>query len=203
VNRALDAPTAARIAAAGFVEVVVAPDVATGAREELAGKQNLRLLQAPPPDPADSDLRRIEGGFVIQRRDRLRPGREHWEVVSRRAPEPEEAECLDFAWTVAAHAKSNAIVVAKDLAAVGVGAGDQSRVGAAERAIAKAGERTRGAVAASDAVLPFRDTLDTLAASGVTAIVEPGGSKRDAEVIAAADEHGVALVFTGRRHFRH
>jgi phosphoribosylaminoimidazolecarboxamide formyltransferase/IMP cyclohydrolase len=203
VNRTLDEVTAAGIAAAGFVEVVVAPDVAAGAREALAAKQNLRLLQAPPPDPSDLDLRRIEGGFVIQQRDRVRTGREDWEVVGRRAPEPEETEGLAFAWTVAAHAKSNAIVVARDLAAVGVGAGDQSRVGAAERAIAKAGERTRGAVAASDAFLPFRDTLDTLAASGVTAIVEPGGSKRDAEVIAAADEHGVALVFTGRRHFRH
>jgi phosphoribosylaminoimidazolecarboxamide formyltransferase/IMP cyclohydrolase len=203
VNRPLGEATASRIAAAGFVEVVVAPTVDAGAREALAGKPNLRLLQAPHPDPSDFDLRRIEGGFVAQQRDRLRADRKHWETVSSRTPSPAEMDNLDFAWTVAAHAKSNAFVIARDLAAVGVGAGDQSRVGAAERAIAKAGERTRESVAASDAFLPFRDALDTLAASGATAIIEPGGSKRDDEVIAAADEHGMALVFTGRRHFRH
>jgi phosphoribosylaminoimidazolecarboxamide formyltransferase/IMP cyclohydrolase len=203
VNRPLDAETAARIAAAGFIEVLMAPDLEAGAAEALAPKQNLRLLVAPLPDPADRDLRRIEGGFVVQERDRWRSDEEPWDVVSDHTPEPEEAANLEFAWTVAAHAKSNAIVVARDRAAVGVGAGDQSRVGAAERAIAKAGERTQGAVAASDAFLPFRDTLDTLAASGVTAIIEPGGSKRDDEVIAAANEHGMALVFTSRRHFRH
>jgi phosphoribosylaminoimidazolecarboxamide formyltransferase/IMP cyclohydrolase len=203
VSRPLDAETAARIAAAGFVEVLMAPDLEAGAAEALVPKQNLRLLVAPLPDPADRDLRRIEGGFVVQERDRWRSDEEPWDVVSDHTPEPEEAANLEFAWTVAAHAKSNAIVVARDRAAVGVGAGDQSRVGAAGRAIAKAGERTQGAVAASDAFLPFRDTLDTLAASGVTAIIEPGGSKRDDEVIAAANEHGMALVFTSRRHFRH
>ena len=203
VNRELDVETAARIAAAGFVEVVIVPDLAPGAAEELAPKQHLRLLVAPLPDPTDRDLRRIEGGFVVQDRDRWQLDEEPRDVVSDRPPEPDEAANLEFAWTVAAHAKSNAIVVARDRAAVGVGAGDQSRVGAAERAISKAGERTQGAVASSDAFLPFRDTLDTLAGSGVTAIIEPGGSKRDDEVIAAANEHGMALVFTSRRHFRH
>ena len=120
-----------------------------------------------------------------------------------RSPSLDEAAGLEFAWKVAAHAKSNAIVIARDMAAVGVGAGDQSRIGAAERALAKAGHRTTGAVAASDAFLPFRDGLDVLARAGITAIIEPGGSVRDDEVIAAADEHGLALVFTGRRHFRH
>jgi phosphoribosylaminoimidazolecarboxamide formyltransferase/IMP cyclohydrolase len=110
---------------------------------------------------------------------------------------------LRFAWTIAAHTKSNAIVVAKDRAAVGVGAGDQSRVGAAERALARAGDRTAGAVAASDGFLPFRDAIDRLAGAGITAVVEPGGSVRDEEIIAAADEHDLALVFTGRRHFLH
>ena len=110
---------------------------------------------------------------------------------------------LEFAWTVAAHTKSNAIVIANNRAAVGVGAGDQSRVGAAERAIARAGDRANGAVAASDAFLPFRDGLDTLAERGVVALIEPGGSRRDDEIIAAAKEHGMTLIFTGRRHFRH
>jgi len=203
VNRPLDEETASRIASAGFVEVVVAPEVTPAAREALARKQNLRLIAAPLPDPDDPDLRRIEGGFVIQQRDRVSDSYEDWAAVSDRQPTIEESADLRFAAIVAAHAKSNAVVIARARAAVGVGAGDQSRVGAAERAIAKAGDRTSGAVAASDAFLPFRDTLDTLAGSGVTAIVEPGGSKRDAEVIAAANEHGIALVFTGRRHFRH
>ena len=110
---------------------------------------------------------------------------------------------MRFAWVVAAHTKSNAIVIAKGEQAVGVGAGDQSRVGAAERAVVKAGERAIGAVASSDGFFPFRDGLDTLAGAGVTAVVEPGGSRNDQEVIDAADEHDVALVFTGRRHFRH
>jgi phosphoribosylaminoimidazolecarboxamide formyltransferase/IMP cyclohydrolase len=110
---------------------------------------------------------------------------------------------LEFAWKVAMHTKSNAIVVVRDRAAVGVGAGDQSRVGAAERALARAGDRAQGAVAASDAFFPFRDGLDALAAAGVTAVVEPGGSRNDDELIEAANEHGIALLFSGRRHFRH
>ena len=110
---------------------------------------------------------------------------------------------LRFAWTVAAHTKSNAVVLANGPQAVGVGAGDQSRVGAAERAVAKAGDRANGAVAASDAFFPFRDGLDTLVAAGVVAIVEPGGSRNDQELIDAANEHGIVLVFTGERHFRH
>jgi phosphoribosylaminoimidazolecarboxamide formyltransferase/IMP cyclohydrolase len=203
VNRTLDGETAKLISDAGFVEVVVAPGVTRAAAEMLGAKPNLRLLAATDPDFADRDFRRIEGGFVLQDRDRLRQTRDTWQVAANRPPHPDEVRDLEFAWTVAAHAKSNAIVVARDQAAVGVGAGDQSRVGAAERALSKAGERARGAVAASDAFLPFRDALDTLAAAGVTAIIEPGGSRRDAEVIAAADEQDMALIFTGRRHFRH
>jgi len=124
-------------------------------------------------------------------------------VVSDRGPSALEAEDLGFAWKVAMHTKSNAIVIVKDGAAVGVGAGDQSRVGAAERALVRSGERARGAVAASDAFFPFRDGLDVLAAAGVTAIVEPGGSRNDQELVDAANERGIALVFSGRRHFRH
>jgi phosphoribosylaminoimidazolecarboxamide formyltransferase/IMP cyclohydrolase len=143
----------------------------------------------------------------VQERDRVAPAGEalpeEWKVVSARQPTAEEVSDLRFAWTVAAHTKSNAIVVAKDRAAIGVGAGDQSRIGAAERALARAGDRSTGSVAASDGFFPFRDGIDLLAGAGITAVVEPGGSVRDDEVIAAADEHDVALVLTGRRHFLH
>jgi phosphoribosylaminoimidazolecarboxamide formyltransferase/IMP cyclohydrolase len=202
-NQMLDAATATRIVEAGFVEVVIAGGVADDAAALLVGKKNLRVLAAASPSPADDDFRRIEGGFVLQRRDTVLDGDEERRVVSARPPTSAEMIDLDFAWKVAAHTKSNAIVISKDRAAVGVGAGDQSRVGAAERALARAGERAVGAVAASDAFLPFRDGLEVLAHRGITAIIEPGGSVRDDEVIAAADEHGLALVFTGRRHFRH
>jgi phosphoribosylaminoimidazolecarboxamide formyltransferase/IMP cyclohydrolase len=126
-----------------------------------------------------------------------------WDVVSEREPSAEELDQLRLAWTIVAHTKSNAIVICKEGAAVGVGAGDQSRVGAADRAVVKAGDRAAGGVAASDAFFPFRDGPDTLITAGVTAIVEPGGSVRDQDVIDAANEHDIALVFTGRRHFRH
>ena len=202
MNRNLDPETATRIAAAGFVEVVVAPEVEDGAAVVLAAKRNLRVLSAAVPAADDFDFRRIEGGFVVQDRDR-RIGEDPWDVVSARAPTQEEASGLAFAWKVAAHTKSNAIVVAAAGAAVGVGAGDQSRVGAAERAVAKAGSRAKGAVGASDAFFPFPDGIDVLAAAGVTAVIEPGGSVRDDEVIGAADEHGMALVFTATRHFLH
>ncbi len=202
-NRPLDGETAQRIVAAGFVEVVITAEVAEAAAEALAGKKNLRLLAAEAPDPADPDMRRIESGFVVQQRDRVESRSDDWQLVSSRTPSPAEWSDLEFALKVVTNTKSNAIVVAKDGSAIGVGAGDQSRVGAAERALHRAGDRARGAVAASDAYLPFRDGLDTLAAAGIVAVIEPGGSVRDEEVVAAAEEHGIALVFTGRRHFRH
>ncbi len=200
VNGPIGSDTAELITA-NFVEVVVAPEVTQEAAAVLAGKENLRVLVAQPPSPGGLDFRRMEGGFVIQPRDAI--GGESWEVVSQRSPTDEEWSDLRFAWTVVAGTKSNAIVVARRGAAVGVGAGDQSRVGAAERALARAGERAQGGVAASDAYFPFADGLEALAGAGVTAVVEPGGSRRDAEVVAAADERGVALVFTGVRHFLH
>ncbi len=146
-------------------------------------------------------MRRIDSGLLIQSRDRVALG--DWEAVSKRTPTPDEMRSLRFAWTVAAHTKSNAIVIAKGTEVVGVGAGDQSRVGAAERSVAKAGGRARGAVAASDAFFPFRDGIDVLAGAGVTSVIEPGGSRNDQEVIEAANEEEIALVFTGKRHFRH
>jgi len=207
INVELDAPTAELIAE-NFVEVIIAPSVADEALAVLAAKPNLRVLAAPAPGRTDLDLRRLEQGMLAQQREpvALAPGSEwpeEWSVVSARKPSSEERADLTFAWTVAAHTKSNAIVVVANEAAVGVGAGDQSRVGAAERALAKAGERAVGAVAASDAFFPFRDGLDALAAAGITAVIEPGGSVRDDEVIAAADDNDMALVFTNRRYFKH
>ena len=164
-------------------------------------KQALRVLEAAVPNLTGPDLTRLDGGLLVQERDR--DDGAVWEVVSRRAPTDQERADLEFAWKVASQTKSNAIVIVRNGAAIGVGAGDQSRVGAAERAVLKAGDRAMGAVAASDAFFPFRDGLDTLANAGVTAVIEPGGSRKDDELIAAADEHEMALVFTGIRHFLH
>lgn len=202
LNRPLDRPTAEAIGEV-FVEVVIAPEVTQAAVDTLAGKKNLRVLVAPAPHPGGIDLRRLDGGFVAQTRDGITEGPDDWRVMTSRPPTPDEWSDLELAWVVAAHTKSNAVIIARDGAAVGVGAGDQSRVGAAERAVARAGERAVGAVAASDAFFPFRDGLDLLAGAGVKAVIEPGGSIRDEEVIVAADQAGIALVFTGRRHFRH
>jgi phosphoribosylaminoimidazolecarboxamide formyltransferase / IMP cyclohydrolase len=196
----LDASTA-RAISQYFVEVIIARSVSEEARAVLSQKRSLRVLVSPPPSDATLDLRSIDDGFLVQRRDGAAPPKD-WE--SRTRP-PTDAELADMrlAWTIAAHTKSNAIVLVSDGAAVGIGAGDQSRVGAAERAIARAGARSRGSVCASDAFFPFRDAPDILAEHGVTAIVEPGGSVRDDEVIESAREHDVALMFTGERHFRH
>lgn len=207
INAELDAATAELIGEY-FIEVVIAPAVSDQAGAVLAAKTNLRVIAAPPPGRTDLDLRRLEHGMLAQQRELmpLTPDTswpDDWSVVSARKPSAEEQADLAFAWVVAAHTKSNSIVVAANETAVGVGAGDQSRVGAAERALAKAAHRAAGAVAASDAFFPFRDGLDVLAAAGVAAVIEPGGSMRDDEVIAAADEHGMALVFTSRRYFKH
>jgi phosphoribosylaminoimidazolecarboxamide formyltransferase/IMP cyclohydrolase len=201
INGTLDGDTAKSIGR-HFVEVVIAPSVTDEAREMLALKKNLRILIAPPPSPFDLDVRAIDDGYLIQKRDRTSTGTSSWETKARE-PSPSELRDMEMAWTIVAHTKSNAIVLVNDGAAVGVGAGDQSRVGAAERALAKAGDRAQGAVCASDAFFPFRDGPDTLASAGVVAIVEPGGSIRDDDVIESATEHGVALMFTGERHFRH
>jgi phosphoribosylaminoimidazolecarboxamide formyltransferase/IMP cyclohydrolase len=200
VNGSVD-EAMARSISSRFVEVVVCAGVTDAAREILAARTGLRLLEAAPPGEGDPDLRRVESGLLMQTRDWS--GGEEWEVVSERHPSEQERDELGFAWTVAMHTKSNAVVVVRDGAAVGVGAGDQSRVGAAERAVIRAGERAAGGVAASDAFFPFRDGLDVLARAGVGAIAEPGGSRNDQELIDAANEHGLALFFTHRRHFKH
>lgn len=200
INRPVDEPTAALIAR-NFTEVVIAPSFDDAAVETLSAKSALRLIAAEPPEASDLDLRRLAGGMLAQVRDVV--GGSEWRVVTSTQPDDRQMRDLRFAWAVVAHTKSNAVVIARDGAAVGVGAGDQSRVGAAERAVARAGKRAEGGVAASDAFFPFRDGLDTLVDAGVTAVVQPGGSRRDDEVIAAADERGIVMVFTGQRHFRH
>ncbi|MCL1693311.1 MAG: bifunctional phosphoribosylaminoimidazolecarboxamide formyltransferase/IMP cyclohydrolase [Actinomycetia bacterium] len=201
LNGVLDEDTATAISRF-FVEVVIAPEITDGAKATLERKKGLRLLIAPPPSPFDLDMRAIDDGYLIQKRDVVTVDTTTWESKTR-DPTASEIRDLEMAWVIAAHTKSNAIVLVNNGAAVGVGAGDQSRIGAAERALAKAGDRSRGAACASDAFFPFRDGPDVLASAGIVAIVEPGGSVRDDEVIKSASEHGVALMFTGERHFRH
>ena len=215
VNRILDAATAALIAEL-FAEVVIAPTIEPAARELLATKKNLRLLEAgslPDPAAAGLSIKTLAGGFLAQSRDNGRVGRENLKLVSKRAPGEDEIADMLFAFAVAKHVKSNAIVYAKSLATVGIGAGQMSRVDSsriaawkASAAALAAGEkesRARGSVVASDAFFPFADGLIAAAEAGATAVIQPGGSLRDGEVIAAADEAGLAMVFTGMRHFRH
>ncbi|WP_298438875.1 bifunctional phosphoribosylaminoimidazolecarboxamide formyltransferase/IMP cyclohydrolase [Geobacter sp.] len=206
-NRELDAETAQAICDRQFVEVIIAPTVSAGAGEVVAAKKNVRLLECGtwPEQPARRlDLKRVNGGILAQDAD-LELYAE-LKVVSRRQPTEQEMKDLIFAWRVAKFVKSNAIVYGKGNMTIGVGAGQMSRVNSARIAAIKAehaGLEVRGAVMASDAFFPFRDGIDSAAAAGISAVIQPGGSMRDAEVIAAADEHGMAMVFTGMRHFRH
>ncbi|NIA25580.1 MAG: bifunctional phosphoribosylaminoimidazolecarboxamide formyltransferase/IMP cyclohydrolase [Gammaproteobacteria bacterium] len=200
VNEALDADTASEMAKM-FLEVIICPAITDDAAAILAKKKNLRVLIARPPEQPVLDVRMIGGGALVQEADRQEIG--EWTTVSEAKPTSEQITQLQLAWTVGAHCKSNSIVIVQDRAAVGIGVGDQSRVGAAKRAVDQAGDRLEGAVAASEALIPFRDGLDTLADAGVVALVETGGSVNDQEVIDAADEHRMVLMFTGRRHFRH
>ena len=204
LNRPADRTLAERMAEL-FVEVVVAPAVTAEARAVFAAKPNLRLLVCPPyqPHPWGIELRGIAGGYLAQVPDGGPDDPGAWTCPTTRPPGDEERRALAFAWAVARYVKSNAIVLATGDQTVGVGAGQMSRVDSCRIAVDKALLPTAGAVAASDAFFPFRDGLDVLAAAGVTAVIQPGGSKRDDEVIAAADEHGMAMLFTGVRHFRH
>jgi phosphoribosylaminoimidazolecarboxamide formyltransferase/IMP cyclohydrolase len=215
LNRTLDGPTATEIAKI-FVEVIIAPNADEAARAVLAQKKNLRLLlTGAVPDPAAPGLtvKSLAGGYLVQSRDAGRVGDGDLKVVTKRAPTPAERADLLFAFAVAKHVKSNAIVYAKNGATVGIGAGQMSRVDSSRIAAWKAAEaakaageaqsRAIGSVVASDAFFPFADGLLAAAEAGATAIIQPGGSVRDAEVIAAADAKGLAMVFTGLRHFRH
>ena len=206
LNAAVDAATAEEIVST-FVEVVVAPSFSAPSRETLAAKANLRLIELGEPAPAlraAAELRWIAGGALLQARDFA--AEEHWEVVSDRQPSDQENADLRFLWSVIPAVKSNAIVIGRDGQLLGVGAGQMSRVDSCKFAAWKAGEAGHdlaGSAAASDAFFPFADGVESLAAAGVTAIVQPGGSKRDSEVIEAADRLGLVLVHTGARHFRH
>ncbi|MDR7444859.1 MAG: bifunctional phosphoribosylaminoimidazolecarboxamide formyltransferase/IMP cyclohydrolase [Armatimonadota bacterium] len=203
LNRPLDGP-AARLLREVFLEVVVAPGFTPEALEILRGRQNLRILQiAPPAEEATWEIRSVLGGVLVQEPDRVTWQKETLRVVTSRVPTPEEWEDLRFAWVVCKHTKSNAVVLARGREVVGVGAGQMSRVDSVRLAVAKAGERARGAVLASDAFFPFPDGVEEAVRAGVVAIVQPGGSVRDPEVIAAAERAGCSMVFTGIRHFRH
>ena len=208
-NRELDAGTLKAILDRQFVEVVIAPAVAADAVALAAAKPNVRLLQAgawPPSPAAFFDYKRVAGGLLVQDADLAVIQPEQLKAVTRKAPTEAQLHDLVFAWKVVKFVKSNAIVYARNRQTIGVGAGQMSRVYSAKIAGIKAADEkleVRGSVMASDAFFPFRDTVDAAAAAGITAIIQPGGSMRDPEVIAAADEHGLAMVFTGVRHFRH
>jgi phosphoribosylaminoimidazolecarboxamide formyltransferase/IMP cyclohydrolase len=207
-NRALDADTARTIVERQFVEVIIAPAVDREAREVCAKKENVRLLVTGGLALSNTrhEIRSLNGGLLLQSRDLGMVTREQLQIVTKRPPAATELDDLLFAWAVCKYVKSNAIVFAKDRMTIGVGAGQMSRVVSTRIAAMKArdeGLEPRGSVMASDAFFPFRDGLDAAAEHGITAVIQPGGSKRDAEVIAAADEHGLAMVFTGMRHFRH
>jgi phosphoribosylaminoimidazolecarboxamide formyltransferase/IMP cyclohydrolase len=194
---------AAEAMAEVFTEVVIARGYTEEAREAFAGRGNLRVVEAPAIPSPRLDFRLIDGGALVQEADGIRETRQDMKVVTRREPTDEEWRDLSFAWTVAARVKSNAIVLAAGTATVGVGAGQMSRVDSVDIACRKAGERAHGSVMASDAFFPFRDGIDRAGRAGVRAVIQPGGSVRDDEVVAAADEQGMAMVLTGRRHFRH
>ena len=215
LNRTIDRETAAALAAT-FIEAVIAPSIEEDARSVLAAKANLRVVTA---GGAGSDAGFLEGreetrsflgGVLTQDRDEVTEAQQPWpadgltNIVTKRTPTADEWTALRFAWRVCAHVKSNAVIFTGADRTIAIGAGQMSRVDAVKVAVMKASPGAlQGSVAASDAFFPFRDGLDALAAAGATAVVQPGGSVRDAEVIAAADEHGLAMVFTGRRHFRH
>lgn len=187
-----------------FVEVVVAPDYDERALEVLGSKKNLRVLRVWPDTRTSSvEYKQISGGMLVQTRDTHQLKRADLKVVTKRAPTENEIDDLLFAWTVCKHTKSNAIVYVRDKQTVGVGAGQMSRVDSVKLGAMRAQLPTAGSVLASDAFFPFRDGLDEAAKHGITAVIQPGGSMRDAEVIAAADEHGLAMVFTSIRHFKH
>ena len=202
-NQTLD-EAAARAVTGIFTEVVIAPDYEEAALEILRAKKNLRVLRAGEPERTEGlEYKTITGGMLVQTRDTHRLKSEDLKVVTQRAPTAEELRDLLFAWAVCKHTKSNAIVYARDQQTVGVGAGQMSRVDSVKIGAMRAQLPIKGSVLASDAFFPFRDGLDEAARHGITAIIQPGGSVRDQEVIAAADEHNLAMVFTGIRHFKH
>ena len=210
LNRIVDVATAERMCVPGrFIEAIIAPGYEEAARHLLTTKpkwkSNVRLMQVAfaDTDRGAPDYRRVSGGLLVQDRDDLRQSDEGWKVVTDRQPTAHELSDLKFAWAVCRHVKSNAIVFAKDGMLLGAGAGQMSRLDSSMIAAFKAGDRSQGGVVASDAFFPFRDGIDAAAKAGIKAAIQPGGSKNDDEVIAACNEHGIAMIFTGMRHFRH
>lgn len=204
LNREVDRKTAEEISKI-FLEAIIAPSFSEEAREILVAKKNLRLVEMGTPQTEQKDywLESVSGGFLLQERDRAKVFPKDLKVVTRKAPTDQQREELLFAWQIVKHVKSNAIVVTKNKQILGVGAGQMNRVGAAEIAIEQAKDQVRGAVLASDAFFPFADTVEAAAKVGISAIIQPGGSIRDEDVIAKADEYGISMVFTGIRHFKH
>ena len=185
-------------------DVIIAPSYEAGTIEKLIGRRKAtRLLEASPPDPERFHFRQIGGGFLVQEPHQFKSQRAEWQVVSQRTPSDDEWRDAELAWRVGGYVKSNSIVLVADGQAVGIGAGQQSRVDAGEIAAKKAAGRAKGGACASDAFYPFRDGIDAAASAGVAVVIQPGGSMRDDEIIAAADELGLAMVFTGERHFFH
>jgi len=204
LNRPVGLALAEELVANPKADVLIAPSFTDDALELITRKKkNLRVLSAPPPNRDRLELRRVGGGFLVQDADRFDVPRSAWKVATKAEPTEAQLDDLDVAWRICAYVKSNAIVFVKDGVAVGIGAGQQNRLDSGRIAAEKAAGRAAGGVCASDAFFPFRDGLDAAAAAGITAVVQPGGSLRDDEVIAAADEHGIAMVMTGERHFRH
>lgn len=210
-NQVVDSATAEILCGPDrFVEAIIAPDFDPHARELLTTKPkwraNVRLLRLPTlnsPSREGFEFRTVTGGILVQDRDCKPDPESEWKVVTQKTPSESELKELRFAWTMAKYVKSNSIVLVKDQSLIGVGAGQMSRLDSVRISAEKAGPRGRGAVLGSDAFFPFRDGIDQAAAAGVVAIIQPGGSKKDDEVIAACNEHGIAMLFTGRRHFRH
>ena len=205
-NRVVDEETARELGPI-FLEVIIAPGFDPKALEILKAKKDLRILRTPSLSSSYGrggfDFRKVVGGLLLQDRDLGRVPMDQWKVVTKRKPTEEEKRAMAFGWKVAKHVKSNAIVLVREDRTIGIGAGQMSRVDSTRLAVMKAQSSTKGTVLASDAMFPFRDGVDTGAEAGAVAIIQPGGSIRDEEVIAAADEHNIAMVFTGMRHFRH
>ena len=206
VNRILDGQTAQQICEQ-FVELVIAPEFSADALEVLSAKKNVRVMQLDPQHAQPRfDIKTLASGLLVQTPDIQRVSYADWKCVSKRKPSTEEQDALKMAWRIVVHVKSNATVYADHQGALGIGAGQMSRVDSAKIALWKASEAglsVQGCAMASDAFFPFRDSVDAAAEAGVRAIVQPGGSIRDNEVIAAADEHDMVLFFTGQRHFKH
>lgn len=186
-----------------FFEVIIAPSFTEEALALLSEKKNIRLIEVKPTEEKEWQLHKISGGLLIQTADDITETKNDWTCVTKRQPTEEEWKALAFAWKVVKHVKSNAIVLTGEKVTYGVGAGQMNRVGAAEIAIAEAGEKCHGAVMSSDAFFPFGDTIEAAGKAGITAVIQPGGSIRDQESIDMANKYGIAMIFTGHRHFKH